>query len=132
MADFQLLGSTVCKPWAAMHSCLRTKSPQQSNSSTTLPRSTASILSRWGSNISTSSFRPCNLPGHEVNSITTAITRTSPTMPMRSEEHTSELQSRGHLVCRLLLEQKNNQTCEQNSGGDDQKRTHLTATHLYV
>src|SRR5439155_9325925 len=24
---------------------------------------------------------------------------------MRSEEHTSELQSRGHLVCRLLLEQ---------------------------
>src|SRR6266702_8761567 len=28
-------------------------------------------------------------------------TRTS-----RSEEHTSELQSRGHLVCRLLLEKK--------------------------
>src|SRR5207253_10184721 len=30
--------------------------------------------------------------------------RTSPTL--RSEEHTSELQSRGHLVCRLLLEKK--------------------------
>src|SRR5690625_6153101 len=33
---------------------------------------------------------------------------TSPTGPcvlyFRSEEHTSELQSRGHLVCRLLLE----------------------------
>src|SRR3989442_5934742 len=27
----------------------------------------------------------------------------------RSEEHTSELQSRPHLVCRLLLEKKNNQ-----------------------
>src|SRR5439155_10609919 len=27
----------------------------------------------------------------------------------RSEEHTSELQSRGHLVCRLLLEKK--KTC---------------------
>src|SRR5690625_5602219 len=26
---------------------------------------------------------------------------------LRSEEHTSELQSRGHLVCRLLLENKN-------------------------
>src|SRR5690625_5645492 len=26
--------------------------------------------------------------------------------PDRSEEHTSELQSRGHLVCRLLLEKK--------------------------
>src|SRR2546422_11288936 len=28
------------------------------------------------------------------------------TTPMRSEEHTSELQSRLHLVCRLLLEKK--------------------------
>src|SRR2546422_3513553 len=28
---------------------------------------------------------------------------------VRSEEHTSELQSRLHLVCRLLLEKKNNQ-----------------------
>src|SRR5690625_5892215 len=27
-------------------------------------------------------------------------------MLLRSEEHTSELQSRGHLVCRLLLEKK--------------------------
>src|SRR5690625_5602347 len=27
-------------------------------------------------------------------------------VPVRSEEHTSELQSRGHLVCRLLLEKK--------------------------
>src|SRR6266508_6876590 len=33
----------------------------------------------------------------------------------RSEEHTSELQSRGHLVCRLLLEKK--------------KKTHLPLTH---
>src|SRR5438067_12339483 len=30
----------------------------------------------------------------------------SPTMPTRSEEHTSELQSRFDLVCRLLLEKK--------------------------
>src|SRR5258708_18185990 len=28
--------------------------------------------------------------------------------PRRSEEHTSELQSPDHLVCRLLLEKKNN------------------------
>src|SRR2546429_7006834 len=28
--------------------------------------------------------------------------------PIRSEEHTSELQSRLHLVCRLLLEKKKN------------------------
>src|SRR5207253_8200771 len=29
-----------------------------------------------------------------------------PEADVRSEEHTSELQSRGHLVCRLLLEKK--------------------------
>src|SRR2546422_11772907 len=29
---------------------------------------------------------------------------------LRSEEHTSELQSRLHLVCRLLLEKKKNNT----------------------
>src|SRR5690625_6855920 len=34
-----------------------------------------------------------------VEQIQTAIEK-------RSEEHTSELQSRGHLVCRLLLEKK--------------------------
>src|SRR3989442_3915059 len=31
-------------------------------------------------------------------------------MEMRSEEHTSELQSRPHLVCRLLLEKKKTPT----------------------
>ena len=30
---------------------------------------------------------------------------------MRSEEHTSELQSRRNLVCRLLLEKKKNRPC---------------------
>src|SRR5690554_7515363 len=30
----------------------------------------------------------------------------------RSEEHTSELQSRPHLVCRLLLEKKNNKNTQ--------------------
>src|SRR5690625_6075755 len=30
----------------------------------------------------------------------------TPARLARSEEHTSELQSRGHLVCRLLLEKK--------------------------
>src|SRR5437660_7777847 len=37
---------------------------------------------------------------------------------LRSEEHTSELQSRGHLVCRLLLEKKNKTN----------KTTHSSAT----
>src|SRR5690625_6428984 len=34
----------------------------------------------------------------------------------RSEEHTSELQSRGHLVCRLLLEKKKKSTLIYKSG----------------
>src|SRR5690625_2285035 len=33
----------------------------------------------------------------------------------RSEEHTSELQSRGHLVCRLLLEKKKNKSIDINT-----------------
>src|SRR5439155_4550026 len=40
-----------------------------------------------------------------------------PPLPLRikkrSEEHTSELQSRGHLVCRLLLEKKKKETIRQ-------------------
>src|SRR5690625_6212421 len=35
-----------------------------------------------------------------------AVDQISDIADSRSEEHTSELQSRGHLVCRLLLEQK--------------------------
>src|SRR3712207_7355859 len=36
--------------------------------------------------------------------------RPSEAVPSRSEEHTSELQSRQYLVCRLLLEKKKNST----------------------
>src|SRR5262245_5120311 len=36
---------------------------------------------------------------------------------IRSEEHTSELQSLRHLVCRLLLEKKKKQKTEQNTKG---------------
>src|SRR2546428_6821523 len=35
----------------------------------------------------------------------------------RSEEHTSELQSRSDLVCRLLLEKKNNNTAYREVSG---------------
>src|SRR5690625_543100 len=34
------------------------------------------------------------------------VAKNATTAADRSEEHTSELQSRGHLVCRLLLEKK--------------------------
>src|SRR5437870_10339440 len=48
--------------------------------------------------------RQKSLSGSESN-ITTRKT-SKPPRTSRSEEHTSELQSRGHLVCRLLLEKK--------------------------
>src|SRR5207253_11023837 len=35
-----------------------------------------------------------------------ALSRWTTTAPARSEEHTSELQSRGHLVCRPLREKR--------------------------
>src|SRR5207253_5015333 len=40
------------------------------------------------------------------------LLRTTITFADRSEEHTSELQSRGHLVCRLLLEKKKKKSKE--------------------
>src|SRR5690625_2427163 len=40
---------------------------------------------------------------------TGAVAMETAVTPLRSEEHTSELQSRGHLVCRLLLAKKNKQ-----------------------
>src|SRR5690625_5443952 len=42
-----------------------------------------------------------DIPVHGINDIDSFRQ-----VPQRSEEHTSELQSRGHLVCRLLLESK--------------------------
>src|SRR5207253_9134166 len=47
---------------------------------------------------------------HNHTSLSPGGTLTSPanttTPQQRSEEHTSELQSRGHLVCRLVLDQE--------------------------
>src|SRR5689334_24342712 len=40
--------------------------------------------------------------------------RKEPNTMRRSEEHTSELQSQFHLVCRLLLEKKNTRTNTNN------------------
>src|SRR5690625_6466076 len=44
---------------------------------------------------------------HRLHQLQSLHHSTSIAYRLRSEEHTSELQSRGHLVCRLLLEKKN-------------------------
>src|SRR2546429_5475713 len=56
----------------------------------------------------------------------------------RSEEHTSELQSRLHLVCRLLLEKKkhfepaHDAALTQTEGGVPMHRQELLVKHLHV
>src|SRR3712207_9004777 len=45
-----------------------------------------------------------------LSTVGARILRRSVLSTRRSEEHTSELQSRQYLVCRLLLEKKNNKT----------------------
>src|SRR5690349_24096244 len=58
---------------------------------------------------------PCDLPGGGIP-------------PGRSEEHTSELQSRRDLVCRLLLEKKKNKTYNSPPGGISRLETTASAS----
>src|SRR5258708_10071078 len=51
----------------------------------------------------------CTLPAWTITCRTGTLARGGGGIPPRSEEHTSELQSPDHLVCRLLLEKKKNQ-----------------------
>src|SRR6266436_7517591 len=46
-----------------------------------------------------------------------------PRLCLRSEEHTSELQSRLHLVCRLLLEKKKKKKKRQKFNKKEKKKT---------
>src|SRR5258708_11071444 len=67
---------------------------------------TAVGLVRWGSSLgggggSSNGNGRHNGNGHGNGNLTSAYAKT-----VRSEEHTSELQSPDHLVCRLLLEKK--------------------------
>src|SRR5690625_7096627 len=51
--------------------------------------------------------RPCLVVHDSLEEATVGVLSIDPgddLVGIRSEEHTSELQSRGHLVCRLLLE----------------------------
>src|SRR5689334_24569441 len=50
--------------------------------------------------------RPHYVPADQVASIDPGRVTLSISAEQRSEEHTSELQSQFHLVCRLLLEKK--------------------------
>src|SRR5258705_1102758 len=74
------------------------------------PRSTLFPYTTLFRSLTTGTAKPFSGPTHTVrpNSASTTGTspQNSPPVLTRSEEHTSELQSLRHLVCRLLLEKK--------------------------
>src|SRR3712207_8780826 len=86
---------------------------------TTLFRSPGSMLMAAAADVATSSSRrvgdsdiadmtpSCVVPIHADAATQIEYQRGQIHCTMRSEEHTSELQSRQYLVCRLLLEKKN-------------------------
>src|SRR5207253_8602957 len=57
------------------------------------------------------------------------LVASSQTISKRSEEHTSELQSRGHLVCRLLLEKKNGRAIRQPAAHTPDRRASAHHPH---
>src|SRR5437899_6472555 len=77
---------------------------------TRLTMSTASRICVLGRNSHDLSSKGAPLRSATEVSLLRKICRNSDTS-VRSEEHTSELQSLRHLVCRLLLEKKKNCTC---------------------
>src|SRR5258708_21754898 len=68
---------------------------------TTLFRSIPTTPSFWPTLATFTTTRSSFLPRSSTTSVPC-----SNSQPIRSEEHTSELQSPDHLVCRLLLEKK--------------------------
>src|SRR5690625_4694939 len=80
----------------------------------TVPSTPPSSWPRHGTPGSTSWPSPTTTPG-----TVGGRPRTPSSTPGRSEEHTSELQSRGHLVCRLLLEKKK---LKRNTRNDEEVR----------
>src|SRR5690554_7580575 len=81
--------SASCSPAiASWPSTARTSAPSTSSSASSRQIREATSPSRCSATIATWTWR-------------------CPSRSGRSEEHTSELQSRPHLVCRLLLEKKN-------------------------
>src|SRR5690625_6928967 len=87
---------------SAICSCVLYSGSLRDNISFSIKRYTARccLTSSLSANKSRLDFAIVSSPPCEINY---AISLFS----VRSEEHTSELQSRGHLVCRLLLEKKN-------------------------
>src|SRR2546427_4286919 len=74
-----------------------------------------------------SALRPRGLQRDAQRRLLGKVQHQVPGLQLRSEEHTSELQSQSNLVCRLLLEKKKNthHTCPEYT------RYHSIASHSY-
>src|SRR3989449_5059066 len=98
--------SSPARSWSPMRQatasryCSR-KTESPSASLKARPRSPS--VNHWGRG-----YEPVIVVGRILSRVATSIGAKLPEKEglMRSEEHTSELQSRLHLVCRLLLEKK--------------------------
>src|SRR5438105_6043307 len=77
---------------------------------TTLFRSLVDRVLPASPRIKTMAYLPLSDPDASVEFIKEFAERPGAGRPWRSEEHTSELQSRVDLVCRLLLEKKKQTT----------------------
>src|SRR5207244_13454313 len=62
-------------------------------------------------------------PGRRRSRAHRSCSTTPVSTPARSEEHTSELQSPDHLVCRLLLEKKKKKKQKRDENQNTQERT---------
>src|SRR5436305_8657382 len=78
----------------------------------------------------TTLFRSRAVPRESARPSRRTPTSVASGSPPRSEEHTSELQSRPHLVCRLLLEKKKGGEHATSQGDTSSARSHpLAAQH---
>src|SRR2546422_4587471 len=82
---------------------------------------------------SPSEARERRVPHGEVGALLRGVpgevARAGPRAGARSEEHTSELQSRLHLVCRLLLEKKKKKTINTKKCRIESKVTPVNSSH---
>src|SRR5207253_4007223 len=88
----------------ALPICCSTGVQKTLSTASSAPACFATLESRWMSETSVSGLDGVSRKKSRVF-FRTAFCHSSMRVG-RSEEHTSELQSRGHLVCRLLLEKK--------------------------
>src|SRR5690625_5416414 len=87
--------------WSSVANCSQTRTGSSELSTVTaLVRRICSVASAAAASTTDGAE-----PTKSVRWCSPTAKRSRPTWT-RSEEHTSELQSRGHLVCRLLLEKK--------------------------